>query len=699
MRRLAWICAGALCAGAAFAPVWAHARQSLEGAPRLSFYGVPGLVETPDAAVMPDGTLSATLSAFGSIRHTAINYQFAPRLSGTFRYSRFEGLFPEGREEDAYYDRSFDLKFQILEETARRPALAVGLTDFLGTGLLESEYLVASKTVAPGLTLSGGIGWGRLGGDGALGRIGSRPTALRGEGGIPNVDRWFRGPVSGFGGLRYAPPDARWSAVLDYSPDPFEAELADGIIEHETPWNFGLDYRFRNGAQLSLYSLHGAEIGAQLSIHLNPHVHPVPSGLEPAPLPVAPRQSAGDLGWVSDGATAARSRDALAQLLDGEGMRLVGLELADTRATLRLANGRYSAEAQAIGRAARAMSRTLPASVEEFRIVPIVDGMALSAVTVRRSDIEALEFAPAEAIRARAEIAEADLAGANADQEIAPRLSWSIAPYLQLSVFDPESPLRSDRGLRFSAAYRLAPGLVASGAINAKLAGNLDDISRRDESGLPRVRTDAALYSKEGNPALSYLTLTQFTRPAEHLYAKFEAGYLEPMFAGVASELLWKPVDSRLGFGVELAWARQRDFDQRFGLRDYDTVTGHASAYYDFGNGYLGQLDVGRYLAGDYGATVSLDREFANGWRVGAYATLTDAEPEDFGEGSFDKGIRITIPTNWTLGTASRQDNTIDIRSLTRDGGARLNLRNRLHDKVRDYHTQEISESWGRFWR
>ena len=151
--------------------------------------------------------------------------------------------------------------------------------------------------------------------------------------------------------------------------------------------------------------------------------------------------------------------------------------------------------------------------------------------------------------------------------------------------------------------------------------------------------------------------------------------------------------------GVELNFVKQRDFDQMFGLRDYEVATGHASAYYDFGNGFHGQLDVGRYLAGDYGATVALDREFANGWRVGAYATFTDVSYDDFGEGSFDKGIRLSIPLGWVLGQPSRQANNAEIKSLTRDGGARLNVDGRLYEQVRDYHRPEMAKTWGRFWR
>ena len=68
------------------------------------------------------------------------------------------------------------------------------------------------------------------------------------------------------------------------------------------------------------------------------------------------------------------------------------------------------------------------------------------------------------------------------------------------------------------------------------------------------------------------------------VYARTTLGYLEEMYGGVSTEVLWKPADSRLGLGAEVNYARQRDFDLGFGFQDYDVVTGHASAYYDFDN-------------------------------------------------------------------------------------------------------------------
>lgn len=101
----------------------------------------------------------------------------------------------------------------------------------------------------------------------------------------------------------------------------------------------------------------------------------------------------------------------------------------------------------------------------------------------------------------------------------------------------------------------------------------------------------------------------------------------------------------------------------------------------------------------DIGATLSINREFSNGWRVGAFATKTDVSASDFGSGSFDKGISVTIPLNWGLGSPSKSTTDITLRPFRRDGGARLELDDRLYDSVRGYHQSSIDDQFGRFWK
>ena len=117
------------------------------------------------------------------------------------------------------------------------------------------------------------------------------------------------------------------------------------------------------------------------------------------------------------------------------------------------------------------------------------------------------------------------------------------------------------------------------------------------------------------------------------------------------------------------------------------------------GASYHAQIDLGRYLAGDVGATVSLTREFENGWSVGAFATKTDVSAEDFGEGSFDKGITLQIPFAWFYGKPTRATAGMTIRPIGRDGGAKLVVDDRLYSVLRSYDQRKIDAQWGRIWK
>ncbi|MCR8549525.1 YjbH domain-containing protein [Salipiger sp. P9] len=685
-----------------------------EAIPSFNLYGQPGLIDMPTAEMAPDATLGLTYGRVHDSNRGTLIFQITPRLIGAFRYTGIQNFNHPSSVDGVYYDRSFDLRYLLFTEGKIRPAVAVGLQDFIGTGIYSGEYVVATKTLTPGLKVSAGLGWGRLGSYNPIATISTRSNDILGTGGVPTYDRWFRGDVAPFAGISYAPND-RLSFKLEYSSDQYDEETRSGGFEHSSPINLGMDYRLKNGAQFSLYYAYGNTLGAQVTFPINPKTAGSPGGNETGGLPVKRRApgDARDLGWTMalDSAEAS-TQQRLISSLEREKLEVEGFDLQPQRATLRLRNPTYGASAQAIGRAARVMTRVLPASVEEFVIVPSENGMPMSAITLRRSDLENLENDAAVEMLARTSIVDAFGRAPKSDLTEYPKFTWSLTPYYSYSTFDPQNPLRIDLGARLSGSVQITPNIVLSGSVKKKLVGNLDQITRVDESKLPRVRTNYGYYAREGDPAIDTLTLDFYGRPGRNLYSRLSMGYLEEMYAGVSAELLWKPVDSRFALGAELNYVRRRDYDLMFGLLDNVTtdpvsgikreipdVNGHVSAYYAFGNGFHGQLDVGRYLAGDYGATFTVHREFANGWRIGAFATFTDVSEEDFGEGSFDKGILITIPLSVGIGTPSRQSNTTVIRSVQRDGGARLNVSSRLYEQVRTWHEPNVANSWGRFWR
>src|SRR5690606_17746968 len=152
----------------------AAAPASAETARSLNFYGLPGGIDMPSGRSAEDGQLSTTLSHFGTMSRLTLSFQFTKRLSGAFRYARFGDWNADGFAD--YYDRSFDIRYRILDEGRYLPAVTVGLQDFMGTGLSSAEYVVATKTFGDRLTVTAGLGWGRLGSYGSLGSpFGTRP--------------------------------------------------------------------------------------------------------------------------------------------------------------------------------------------------------------------------------------------------------------------------------------------------------------------------------------------------------------------------------------------------------------------------------------------------------------------------------------------------------------------------------------------
>ena len=677
--------------------------------PTLNFNGVPGLIDMPVGLPAPDGAFSFTTSTFGGITRGALSFQLFPRFGGTFRYVEVRNWNSGGFA--TYYDRSFDLRLQALNEGRYLPGVTVGMQDFIGTGLYSGEYVAASKTLRPGLVVTAGLGWGRLGSYNAIGApFGNRPKIDVGRGGKPNIGQWFRGDVAPFAGVEWQIND-KLGVKLEYSSDAYVKEDQErGVFDRRTPWNFGVEYQATPAMRFGFYSLYGSQYGASVAFALDPKVRPRNYGIQgPAPLPVKHRPDpravpdAWSRAWVSQPELQANIRSIIAQGLALDGMALEALSLQPTRVQVRLRNTRFDAEAQAIGRAARLLTQVLPPSVEVFEIVPVVNGIPASKITFTRSDFEALETAPngSAQLRARTTLTAAGPlpAGSYIPPEAYPKFKWSLGPYTRLSLFDPSNPIRADLGVRLSGEYQIQPWLRLRGALTQKIVGNIGTTRRKSNSVLPHVRTDSVEYDKFAGVAVESLTLAAQAGLGPDLYGRVTVGYLERMFGGVSGEVLWKPVNSRLAFGVEANYVAQRNFNQDLGFRNYRVATGHVSAYYDFGDGYLAQVNVGRYLAGDVGATFTLDREFPNGWRLGAFATFTNVSAKDFGEGSFDKGIRLTIPLAWATGSPSRKDYSTVIRPLTRDGGARLQVDNRLYDQVRSYHSNGIDPQWGRVFR
>jgi len=266
-----------------------------------------------------------------------------------------------------------------------------------------------------------------------------------------------------------------------------------------------------------------------------------------------------------------------------------------------------------------------------------------------------------------------------------------LGPSYNQILGGPDSFLLYEIGVQARIDKHFGPNTWVAGNFNARMLDNYEGFKFDGPSNLPRVRT----YARE------YVTTARFTIPGMQLthvedlggghYASVYGGMLEEMYGGVGAEWLYRPWQGRLAFGVDVNHVQQRDFAENLTFRDYQVDTGHATLYWDTGwNDVQVKLSAGQYLAGDTGASFDFKRVFKNGTALGLWATKTNVSAEQFGEGSFDKGIYMTIPFDVLLPKSAPGTANVVWSPLTRDGGAKLGRAVSLFD----FTSQRDARSW-----
>lgn len=659
-------------------------------------FGLPGLIDLPSAERLPDGELVLTQQLHESLARSGMSFQLLPRLGVSFRYSGHgkNGSEANGRTN---HDRSFDAHLNLIEESPYLPSLAIGLRDFIGTGWYSSEYIVGTKTFG-NIAVTGGLGFGRLAGRNSLDNpfsVFSDQFKIRdandfGRGGTLGTINWFQGDAAPFGGMTYRYNDDLTFAA-EYTSDLMRRESS--YLNVESPWNVGAQYRFNDTVSLSAQYLHGSTVSLGANIILNPKRPPAGAGKETAPVPMRARGG--------ENALQRTDRTTLLDVLRVDGFEV--LNLAEHRDYVRvdLRNTAYRSYAQALGRASATIQRFTSDGIKRAVLVFHGPGLELASYTIDLERVSKEQTGSFTKIGPDGSIQSAHIDPLPFELEPETKFNYGLGPYFTHRLFNPDLPLSMEAGAELGLNYRFTQNLSISGTLRKSIATTLTDNKRLSGGGsLPKVQSNWGYYDIEGQDGhIHDFKLNYVERLSPSIVARAHAGLLEPMFAGIGGEVLYMPKSSPFTFGLDLHRVRQRDFDMRFDLQDYETTVGKVSLYYDSGGPFDLEINAGRYLAGDWGATTKLSRRFANGWEVGAYATLTDVPFDVFGEGSFDKGIYVDIPLDWLTGSPSMSKRNFTIRPITRDGGARLATGRQLYKMMRDANEMHVQRELGRIWK
>lgn len=608
-------------------------------------HGIVGLINMPTARTFDESVHGITIYDGNPDQKITLSSNPFNWLEASFFYTNVQGFPYPGFEFQDYKDKGFNFKIRIKKE-GRFPAVAVGFNDFAGTGLYSSEYIVSSYGIK-NFDFHYGLGWGRLNQKNngfknpfiyLSDKFESRSASFSDFGGKVESSNFFSGEsVSPFYGLSYKIND---KIFLNLERDSTSKENSSPLIYKEEKSKFSAGLQFHYNKKLSIAAAY--ERGNHVSIKFV---------------------------YKNNPKTSIKKYE----------YKTAEVEENDNKYTRLIKN----LEENSIG---------------VNRITESANSIGLELTQFIHPDIKLVEdiiyTATAEAginKNIKKDIKIADLTAVSEIDEYFISQSKIIYERKKTNNFNQNTsikfrPFFASREEFFKGALMLEndselvinDNFLFNTNLKYSLWNNFDDFRFEPYTQYPaQVRSDIKEYLKNVNDGL-LIGRAQFdyhktVKPNHHLM--FTGGILEDMFSGIGVEYLYFKPNKNYSFGVEVFNVKKRDYKWGFGHLDYENLIFNGNFYYrNYGLiPFDLKISAGEYLAGDIGTTFEISRTFNNGVNFGVFATFTDVTSEQYGEGSFDKGLFFNIPIYGNFINYSW-------RPLTKDPGAKLNRRHTLHD-------------------
>lgn len=674
-------------------------------------HGQTGLINLPSAEVHDEQSIFLTLnrstySKIGTLTVTPFNW-----MEASYFYYRPDDLL-WGSTQGLYLDKGFNVKFSYKPKSNKYPTFAIGLDDFAGTGQFTREYL-ASTYEFNKLKLTTGIGWGKYVGGSSFSNplkvfnenFGSRSKIPDDDlGGNPSYDLWFRGNATFFGGIEFKLNKIK-NLSLKIESNPFdyfeygccgEGLSNDSFLlrKKESDINYGFSYKYSKYGNIDFSYIKGDTWNVNFSIGFSGKKHfRKKNKFEP---------KIENKNFNRD-----KKSEFYLDLLHNLNLNKLYLQSANLEGknlSITVDSEEHINPIIYTSRSAYIAKKVSEINKYDFNRIEvgnITRDAMINSITYRKSDLELYDRYPNVLIKQYSEVSNKDNKQHQSHEfqpkVIFPIIRSSISPDLRTHVGSPERFLYLGLGLKAMTEIQINRNVVISGNIGRSFTDNFDRKVSDPNSALPHVRTEILDYLQQSSNDfyITYLDIESIWSPYKNTWAKLNFGILEQMYGGISGELLYKPFSSNIAISFEGNLIKRRTYEQRFDFLDYQTETAHLNfAFYQPQSNILAKLSFGRYLAGDNGYTLDISRRMPSGWKAGFFFTRTNVSAELFGEGSFDKGFYFSVPTNIFSTGYSKDSNGFGLRTMTRDGGQKLELRNRLIDSFYGSTFTEINENW-----
>ena len=620
-------------------------------------HGVIGLINIPTARFYEESSSAFTAYRGDPDRKITISMMPYDWFEASIFYTSIKDRPYPFFEYQDYKDKGFNAKFRLKTE-GNFPAIAIGFNDLAGTGIYSSEYIVGSYGV-DNLDLHLGIGWGRLNGgqinygnplsnldESFRTRCQSQGCDLEdSNGGTFRWKDYFSGEQVGiFGGFSYLFHDD-WLFKMEH--DSTNIPLNEGFPERSSDYNFGFEYIGKDNFAVALNYERGDYLGLKFVFKGNSLAYNSKTYRNNRPFEKKPVEK-------------------LRSLLDFNEIEVNSINKLEDKLIIDVKEYNSYPSLAHLNSAVKKSIADSGVDYEEVIVSYSINGLkpnktdSKTFTTMNKNETEILY---------------------SKDKE--PRFIYSPNFVLRPFVAGREDFLKVAFMAELNTQYIFNDNLFWTTNLKYALWQNFDDLYIPPVDTYPnQVRSDVKDYLNnfDNRLIIGRSQLDYFNTLSKDHHFQISAGIFEEMFSGYGFEYLWSKNNLPFAIGFEIFEAHKRDYDLAFGLLDYSNTTGHINFYYenDFVLPFSLHLSYGEYLAGDKGYTFDLSRRFDNGVVMGGFFTKTDITAEQFGEGSFDKGVYFKVPISgdWF---------NFLWRPLTKDPGAKLIRKDNLYRYLRKY--------------
>jgi hypothetical protein len=612
-------------------------------------HGGIGLINMPTARFYDESAHGFTLyngDPDQKITMTSFPYDW---MEASFFYTNIQGKSYCALNYDPvcnqdYKDKGFNFKIRLKQEGVL-PAIAIGINDIAGTGFYSSEYIVGSYGIN-NIDFHFGLSWGTLNGSdhsfkNPFGKISNkfydRPTEFEDNVGQIQPSRYFSGEkASPFFGISYA---LNSKILIKLETDNTLTPGQVGYEKAKSDYSFGIDYALNDNLTIGIANERNNYFSAKFIYKNNP-------------------KEAIKKYQYKQSDTIKPQDDKYRKLIKNIENNGIGVnKIVETSNSIGLELTQFTHPSIEI--------------IEEIIASAKMDAGINKNIKkdLRIANLQAVSELDDELLKNSTLIYER-----KKSRNFYTKNGLVFRPFLASR----EEFFKGSLLLENNSEYVIKDNFFFSSNLKYSLADNFDDLTLPPVNTYPaQVRSDIKNYLRNIDDGI-IIGRAQFDyhiTPKKNHHLMITGGILEEMFTGIGAEYLYFKHDSNFAIGLEAFEITKRDYQMKFGTLDYKNVTNSVNFYYR-NYEYIPfdmKISYGEYLAGDEGATFELSRSFLNGTKFGVFASFTDVTSDQFGEGTFDKGIFFNIPIygnfiNYTW------------RPLTKDPGAKLNRKHTLHD-------------------